>query len=54
MIQKACMENKKAILAIIQDAIADMELKGIHQWDDFYPNEEVINNDLSDAIFTFT
>ncbi len=49
MIQKACMENKKAILAIIQDAIADMELKGIHQWDDIYPNEEVINNDLSEG-----
>ncbi len=47
MIQKACIENKKAILAIIQNAVADMESKGIYQWDDIYPNEETINNDLS-------
>ncbi len=47
VIQKACIENKKAILTIIQDAVADMESKGIYQWDDIYPNEETINSDLS-------
>ncbi len=46
MIRNACLEDKTAILAIIRNAIIDMELKGIHQWDSIYPNEEIINNDL--------
>lgn len=47
MIRRACGEDKKAILTIIQDAVVDMESKGIHQWDDIYPDEELINNDLN-------
>jgi ribosomal protein S18 acetylase RimI-like enzyme len=35
------------IMNVIKDAIKDMETKGIHQWDDIYPNEEVIVNDIN-------
>ena len=31
---------------IIKSAIKDMELKNIHQWDNIYPNEEVISEDI--------
>ena len=48
MIQKACIEDKTAIITIIQDAVADMESKGIHQWDEIYPDEEIIYKDLRD------
>lgn len=49
MIRKACIEDTKAIFTIIHDAVVDMESKGIHQWDDIYPDEETIKIDLSDG-----
>lgn len=50
MIRKASKDDKQIIMNIIQNAIVDMESKGIYQWDSIYPNAEVINNDLDKGI----
>lgn len=47
MIRKGCLDDQLFIMEIIHNAIIDMEAKGIYQWDSIYPNDEVINNDLS-------
>ncbi|SNX53904.1 GNAT family N-acetyltransferase [Thermoanaerobacterium sp. RBIITD] len=47
MIRKGCLDDQLFIMGIIHNAIIDMEAKGIYQWDSIYPNDEVINNDLS-------
>lgn len=46
-IKKGKIEDVKVIMNIIKDAIIDMESEGIYQWDDIYPNEEVITNDIN-------
>jgi ribosomal protein S18 acetylase RimI-like enzyme len=46
MIRQGKIADAKRIMKIIQDAVADMESKGIFQWDSFYPNQEVVNHDL--------
>lgn len=54
MIRKAGTGDTKAILTIIQDAVIDMESKGIHQWDDIYPDEETIYIDLNSGhLYTY-
>ena len=35
-----------AIMDIFKKAIADMDAKGINQWDDIYPSEDVLLNDI--------
>lgn len=47
MIRKAGMDDKPSILNMIQRVIADMESKGIDQWDGVYPDEDVIKTDLA-------
>ena len=46
IIQKANINDHGIIMNIIRDAITDMVARGIDQWDDIYPNAEVIRNDL--------
>lgn len=46
MIRKAQIHDITSIMNIIKSAIKDMELKNIHQWDNIYPNEEVISEDI--------
>ena len=41
-IRKGKTEDVKEIIKIIKDAIIDMESEGIDQWDNIYPNEDVI------------
>jgi ribosomal protein S18 acetylase RimI-like enzyme len=46
MIRQGKIADAKLIMKIIQDAVADMDSKGIFQWDSLYPNQEVVNHDL--------
>ena len=46
IIRKAIISDVKVIMDIIKDAIIDMESQGIFQWDNIYPNEDVISNDI--------
>ena len=45
-IRKGKIEDVKGIIGIIKDAIIDMESEGIYQWDNIYPNEDVITGDI--------
>ncbi|MBD7913426.1 MULTISPECIES: GNAT family N-acetyltransferase [Clostridium] len=45
-IRKGKKEDIKRIISIIKSATSDMESENIMQWDDLYPNEEVITNDI--------
>ncbi|MDP4145483.1 MAG: GNAT family N-acetyltransferase [Bacillota bacterium] len=49
MIVKIKENNINDIITIIRNAIVNMEAKGIYQWDDIYPNEEVLINDLNNG-----
>jgi GNAT superfamily N-acetyltransferase len=35
------------IMNVIKEAVKDMEARGIYQWDDIYPSEEIILNDIN-------
>lgn len=41
-------EDIKTIMEIIKEAVKDMDSKGIYQWDEIYPCEEVITQDIRD------
>lgn len=45
-IRKGKTSDVEKIIGIIRDAIIDMELEGIYQWDSIYPNEDIITNDV--------
>lgn len=45
-IRKAKTEDIKVVIDIIKNAIIDMESEGIYQWDNIYPNEDVITKDI--------
>jgi ribosomal protein S18 acetylase RimI-like enzyme len=45
---KGKMEDVEEIMNIIKAAVTDMELEGIYQWDNIYPNKEVICNDITE------
>ncbi|MHB8066140.1 MAG: GNAT family N-acetyltransferase [Ruminiclostridium sp.] len=45
-IRKGRTEDIEQIIDIIKAAIIDMESEGIYQWDNLYPNVEVITNDI--------
>lgn len=47
ILRKANHEDLETVLNIFKDAIAVMDSNGIHQWDAIYPNEEIINKDIS-------
>jgi ribosomal protein S18 acetylase RimI-like enzyme len=46
MIRQGKIADAKLIMRIIRDAVADMDSKGIFQWDSLYPNQAVVNHDL--------
>ncbi|MCI1740982.1 MAG: GNAT family N-acetyltransferase [Prevotella sp.] len=46
MIRKGKKEDTVSIMNIIKAATLDMELNHIHQWDDIYPDEKVIIEDI--------
>ncbi|MFA9398088.1 MAG: GNAT family N-acetyltransferase [Clostridiaceae bacterium] len=46
LIRRGRKEEVYDIVKIIKNAVLDMEAQGIYQWDDIYPNEEDINNDI--------
>lgn len=47
-IRLAQLDDKKAILSIIKNVVIDMSSQGIDQWDQIYPNEEVVTEDILD------
>ncbi len=49
IIRKAGIQELNFIMNIIKDAIIDMESKEIYQWDDMYPNREIIGQDISEG-----
>lgn len=41
-----------SILELLQACALDMNTRGIHQWDEFYPNREVVESDVeNESIF---
>ena len=44
--RKATALDIKRICALVQDAIAEMEKNGIHQWDEVYPTREEFLADI--------
>lgn len=49
MIRKGHAEDKLLIMEVIQNAVFDMDSKGIYQWDSIYPNVDVINDDIGEG-----
>jgi ribosomal protein S18 acetylase RimI-like enzyme len=48
-IRKGNVVDIEKIMEIISCAIDDMEAEEIYQWDDIYPNEKVIRNDINEG-----
>lgn len=48
-IKKCTMDELGSVIKIIKAAIIDMKVKGIDQWDDIYPDIEVISEDISEG-----
>jgi ribosomal protein S18 acetylase RimI-like enzyme len=44
--RKATRDNLEAVTSLFHSAIAAMEKNGIFQWDDLYPNEDDIRQDI--------
>jgi len=47
--RKAKIEEVSIIMAMIQEAIAAMQSQGIHQWDQHYPTNRWIQNDIEEG-----
>jgi len=47
MIRLANTNDLNASLSLIKACIIDMKEKGVEQWPDFYPNIEILQNDIS-------
>ena len=47
--QKANIKKQPEIMNLIKSAIINMEKTGIYQWDEFYPTEEVVTNDINNG-----
>lgn len=45
-ISKGKNEDIKSIMHIIKEAVIDMEAQDIHQWDEIYPDEPTICDDI--------
>lgn len=48
-LRKSSKEDVKDIMNIIKEAQEYFKASGIDQWQDNYPNEEVINNDINNG-----
>lgn len=46
VIRKGHTRDIDDIIHIIKAAVTDMDSKGIYQWDEIYPDEKVIKNDI--------
>ncbi len=46
--RKACMEDLEVINQLFMKAIIEMNRKEIPQWDELYPNKEVLSNDIEE------
>jgi len=54
-IKSETVDQVTQIMLLISGVIQHMESQGIFQWDEVYPNQEVIENDLSDGtLYTAT
>lgn len=45
-VRKAAIEDLHCITDIFKRAIGEMDVNGIPQWDEIYPNEEIIRDDI--------
>jgi ribosomal protein S18 acetylase RimI-like enzyme len=45
----ATMKEIEEIMGLIKDCIKDMESRGIHQWGDFYPTRQIIEDDIENG-----
>lgn len=47
-------EDVKSIMELIKEAVKDMDSKGILQWDEIYPSEDVIRQDIrNNSLYVF-
>ncbi len=46
IIRRASIHDLKTITDIFENAIKVMCSNGIYQWDDVYPSQEIIHNDI--------
>jgi ribosomal protein S18 acetylase RimI-like enzyme len=46
IINPANDEDLPSLLEVVRGCISVMERQGIHQWDDIYPNENILRNDI--------
>lgn len=54
MIELASLQDKNEIMDLIKAAIQDMRYKGLDQWDDIYPDEGTIADDIcSKTLFKY-
>lgn len=47
-IRKCKADELETVMDLIREAVKVMRSRGIEQWDEIYPNAEVINNDISE------
>jgi ribosomal protein S18 acetylase RimI-like enzyme len=45
-LNKAAGTDLEAVMSIIRDCVADMERRGIFQWNQYYPDETIIKTDI--------
>ncbi|PKM73323.1 MAG: GNAT family N-acetyltransferase [Firmicutes bacterium HGW-Firmicutes-16] len=45
--RKATIEELDAVFQVFRDAIAEMDRNGIPQWDERYPDREILTEDIS-------
>ncbi|HEY5560486.1 MAG TPA: GNAT family N-acetyltransferase [Clostridiaceae bacterium] len=45
-IQKSKVEDIPSIMELFNSCVENMRIKGIYQWDNLYPNLEIINQDI--------
>ncbi len=48
-VRKATIKDLPEVIALVQKAIRHMDDRGIHQWDELYPDEATLANDVQDA-----
>jgi ribosomal protein S18 acetylase RimI-like enzyme len=46
IINPAVVSDLPVLLEVVRDCIAVMESQGIHQWDNIYPDEKTLQNDI--------
>jgi ribosomal protein S18 acetylase RimI-like enzyme len=49
IIRRAGISDLKSLQPLVKDCISDMQAKGLEQWPDWYPDENVLNNDINES-----